>query len=174
MKDRFYISCLQQNVGSNIAFHGANSGYTTDVSLAEVVSKEVAQQYWNSGRSYDVPMAADLVDEHLIMKVDSQRIPCKSVFSAPKSEQQYVAFKRQMWDGNDVYWLTENALDLDFQKAKILTINEAKKLSDGFVVLPFHIAEQNKRPTFSVANYSPRKMTQGAGIVMPNHAKKRK
>jgi len=85
MKNRFYLACLRDNVGDNVAFHSANgNGYPTNVSEAEIYTLEQAQNAWENGRGFDQPISADHVDALTVWKVDCQYIPIENTPSIQK------------------------------------------------------------------------------------------
>ncbi|PIJ43291.1 hypothetical protein [Tatumella sp. OPLPL6] len=171
MKNRFYLSCQRDNVGGNMAFHGQNGqGYHTNIDKAHVYTREEAQRAWELGRDFDVPISADHVDALTIWRVDHQYIPYENLLV--DGCDQYVAFVKGSWNGNDVYWLTEYRTSDDFSKVKVFSQPD---LSDKELVwMPYSVANEQKRRTFDVSNYSPKRMTQGAGIKMPGHVKRAK
>ena len=149
MKNRFYLACFRDNVGSNVAFHAFNGmGYVTDIDKAHIYTKDEAQKAWNSGRDFDQPISADHVDALSIRKVDCQYINSKSKF-LPDCKM-YCAFVSTKWDGNDVYWLTEKLPSTDFSLAKKYT-PESFKLDEKLVFVPFDLAAQKSRRTFDYA-----------------------
>ena len=171
MSNRFYLACFRDNVGSNVAWHGKDGcGYTTDTAKAHVYTLEEAQKAWDHAREYDQPISADHVDELTVWKVDCQYVPHESTI--PLDRDCFVAFKSGQWDGNDVYWLSDCTSSTDFTRAKKLSREEALKLSDDCVVIPFTAADQVKRKTFQYASFNARKMVQGAGLRVPEHIKK--
>lgn len=165
--DRFYLACLRDTVGTNVSFHGL-SGYTSDIDKARSYSREEAQSEWNSGRSFDLPLCADKVDALGIYHVDCQYIPCDTEIATGCS--RYVAFQRQRWDGNDVYWLTDTgAFTTDFLLA---AISEHPDNRDNLVWLPYSVANAAKRRTFAVNKIDRRRMIQAAGLITPEHIKR--
>jgi len=174
MKSRFYLACLRDTVGTNIAFHGENgTGYPTDVSKARTYTLEQAQRAYEGGRSFDVPMSADHVDAQLIWKVDCQYIPTET--AKVEGCEKYVAFRRGNWNGNDVYWYTEGERSLDFTQATTFSPDDVDANEDDYIVyLPFDAADKVKRQTFDMKNFNRRTMVQGAGIRIPASEKLRK
>lgn len=80
MKNRFYLACLRDNVGDNVAFHATgHNGYVTDVSRAQVYTREEAQSAWDGGRYFDQPISTDHVDKKTVCKIDTQHIPFDGV-----------------------------------------------------------------------------------------------
>lgn len=174
MKNRFYLACFRDNVGSNVSFqrHEFN-GYHTDIDQAHECTLEEAQWEFDHAREYDLPISADHVDELSVWKVDCQYIP-KETQPFTDIHNTYVAFQKGIWDGNDVYWLiSENQnTSTDFDQAYVMGVEKAKKLSSRFVVIPYDSASKAKRRTFDFKKLDKRTMVQGAGLKMPEHLKK--
>lgn len=172
MTNRFYMLCLRDTVGTNAAFHSRHgNGYTSNIDAAHVYTLEEAQACWDKGRDIDLPVAADCVDEHAIWHVDHQLLPCETI-TEPGCDQ-YVAYVKGDWDGNDVYWLAGTSLPTtDFSKAYVHPFPVAN--SEGLVWLPYHLAEKVKRRTFCINLLNRRKMIQGRGLRMPAWLKRQK
>lgn len=172
MKDRFYLACFRDNVGSNVGFHAIDGlGYTTDITKAHVYNKEQAQRAWENAREYDQPISADHIDELAVYKVDCQYIPCETTIT---DEEYYAAYAKKMWDGNDVYFQSVEGLTTDFSKALKITKHDALLFFADKILIPYSIAENVKRKTFQFSNINKRKMIQGAGLVTPDRIKKYK
>ena len=167
MKDRFYLICTRDTVGSNAAFHCHNGqGYHSDIDQAHVYTLVEAQKAWH--REIDQPVCADSVDALAVVHVDCQRIPCETVTEEGCTD--YVAFRKGRWDGNDVYWLQDGGLPTtDFTKAaRYPEIMEP----DGLVWMPFHMADKVKRRTFPISLFNARRMVQAAGLRVPEDIKR--
>lgn len=170
MQNRFYLACLRDNVGSNVSFHCVDGrGYHTDIGRAEVYTKEEAQQAWDRGRDFDLPLSADQVDALAVYHVDCQLLPNETTIEPGCTE--YVGFVKGRWDGNDVYWLTRTTAKTDFSQAVSF---EAPEQDPDVVYLPRHMAEKVKRRTIQIQNVNRRKMVTAAGLVIPDHIKKAK
>jgi hypothetical protein len=167
--DRFYLVCLRDTVGSNTSFHvEKGGGYSTDVGRARVINREEAQRFWNGAREIDLPVCADRVDAETVIHVDCQNLPIKSQIEEHCGD--YVAFHHRMWDGNDVYWLTENGdLSTDFTQAAHFSKPVNK---ESFISVPFSLADSVKRRTFPIAKLNQRKLVQAAGLIIPDHIKR--
>ncbi|AUR95300.1 hypothetical protein NVP1205O_25 [Vibrio phage 1.205.O._10N.222.51.A7] len=168
MKNRFYLACLRDNVGSNVSFHCKNGrGYSTNVSQAHVYTLEEAQKAWDDGRSFELPLSADHVDEMLMIHVDHQYIPYETQLSIDDSEM-YVGIVKGKYDGNDRYFLTRSASSNDYTKAVEFTKDDVVSDRDSEVYfLPKSLVDNNTRKTFQSSNINKRKMTQGAGLKQP-------
>lgn len=174
MKNRFYLACFRDNVGSNVSFQCKEfKGYHTNVDKAHVCTLEEAQHHFNHAREYDLPISADHVDELVVWKVDHQNLPTKSDLT-PSDE--YVVFMKGRWDGNDVYWSNlSGRYSTDFSQALKIGRTAAECINHNeFVVVPFDLANHHKRKTFDFRKLNNRTMVQGAGLKMPEHLKKAK
>jgi hypothetical protein len=169
--NRFYLACFRDNVGENVSFHGiGGSGYQTDIRNARIYTKEEAQKSWESAREYDQPISAEHIDKLVCYKVDCQHISNESKII--DHEQQYVAFKKGSWNGNDVYWISLEGLTLNFNLAKIFSKKELKDFdSENYIIIPFKDANEKKRPTFSMSLLNRRTMIQAAGLKIPHRVK---
>jgi hypothetical protein len=181
MKNRFYLACFRDNVGSNVGFHRINgNGYTTNVKEAHVYTKEEAQRAWNRGREYDQPICADSVDALTVYKVDCQYIPNETQIPEDADEHTlFVAFRPHRWDGNDVFWIQESGTSTtDFTKAVTFTSDSSDALfsavKEMMIVIPAEMAEQVKRKTFDFSKFDRRKMVQSAGLKQPGWLKQQK
>ena len=148
-------------------------GYSTDLDQAHVYTLEEAQKEWDYGD--ETPVSADHVDALAVWKVDCQYIP-KETQSFTDIHNTYVAFKKGLWDGNDVYWLNAEKCNIstDFDSASVFGRSKAKKLDSSFVVIPFCLADKVKRRTFDFRKLNKRTMVQGAGLRMPEIVKKQR
>ena len=174
MKNRFYLACFRDNVGTSVSFQCKEfKGYHTNIDKAHVCTLEEAQYEFNHAREYDLPISADHVDALAVWKVDHQYIPNKT---QPFTDihNTYVAFKKGVWDGNDVYWLNIEtcSTSTDFDEASVFDYLIAKKLDSKYVVIPFSMANNVKRRTFDFRKLNKRTMVQGAGLKTPEYLKK--
>lgn len=171
MKNRFYMICTRDTVGSNASFWCHNGlGYSTNIDKAHVYTLAEAQSRWNTGREIDQPVCADSVDALAVIHVDHQHVPGESIIDPDCS--QYVAFQKGRWDGNDLYWLRNGDLPTtDFTQA---TIFDKPGDTANLVWLPFNTADAVKRRTFPVAMLDHRRMVQCAGLRIPAHIKRQR
>lgn len=171
MNDKhFYLACLRDNVGGNIAFHGVGGcGYHTDVRKAALYSKEEAQRFWDHGRSFDLPLCKESLDGLEVFKVDCQIVPYKSTLEQGCDE--YVAFAKGRFNGNDLYWLRlDGSTSTNFSEAKIFKRPDLD--NESLVWLPWRMAHAAKRPTLDASLINRRTMIQGAGLLTPKHLKR--
>lgn len=165
MKNRFYLACLRETVGTNMSFWCKDGkGYSSSIDKAHVYTLEEAQAAWNSGRSIDLPVDADAVDALAVYHVDHQLVPGVTIVEADCDK--YVGFVKGRWDGNDLYWLVDvGQPTTDFTKAA--TVSQSQPDSAEIVWLPFHVADAAKRRTFNIDHLNRRTMIQGAGLRIP-------
>ena len=174
MKNRFYLACFRDNVGSNVSFQCKEfKGYHTDIDQAHECTLEEAQRKFNHAREYDLPLSADHVDALAVWKVDHQYLPLKSDLSP---SDKYVFFVKGIWDGNDVYWTDLNgSKSTNFLHAQVIGRTAAESINhNDYVVVPFELANKSKRRTFDFRKVDKRTMVQGAGLKTPEHLKKAK
>ncbi|CFQ90185.1 Uncharacterised protein [Yersinia frederiksenii] len=170
MDKRFYMACLRDTVGSNMAFHCYQGcGYSTDISKAHAYTLEEAQKSWNFGRDIDLPVSADAINAAAVWHVDHQRIPSENTIEA--GCKGYIAFVKGQWNGNDVYWLSDLLPTDDFSKAKVF--HEPDVTENSLVWLPFTTADAVKRRTFNINLLNRRTMIQAAGLRVPDWLKRK-
>ena len=170
MKDRFYISCQRDNFGGKVVFHKKGKrGYTTNIGEAEELNRADAQNDWDCGREFDVPLSADHVDAVALYFVDMQVIPHETTIT---DEQEYVAFLSGAYSGNDALFVKDCGNSYIYTGAKVFTREEAKKGLKNYVFIPKSLAEQNKRLCLLVDLVDNRKFITGAGIKIPDRIKR--
>jgi len=168
MSTDFFIACFRDNVGSNVGWHSKDGrGYTTDIDKAHVYSLEEAQRAWDRAREFDQPVSASHVKTLSVFKVDCQYVPHVTEIDA---SNQYVAFVRSKWDGNDLFFLTRTLPSTDFSKAKTFSRGEIEG-DDQLIFIPQSLAEKAKRRTFDYSKLNNRKMVQAMGLRIPDHIK---
>ncbi|EKN4861460.1 hypothetical protein [Yersinia enterocolitica] len=169
MQNRFYMACLRDTVGRNMAFHCYRGcGYATDIGKAHIYTLEEAQKSWNLGRDIDLPVSADAIDAAAVWHVDHQLIPSKNTIETDCAG--YVAFIKDKWNRNDVYWLSDLMPTDDFNKAKVFP--EPDVTESSLVWLPFVTADAVKRRTFNIDQLNRRTMIQAAGLRVPDWLKR--
>lgn len=171
MDGKFYLACLRDNVGSSTAFHAIDGyGYTTNLDKAHTYTKSEVQSAWDRGREFDLPLNAGMVRALSVRKADCQYISVETVLE--KDCDDYLAYKKGKWDGNDLYWLGDyGQFFTDIGKAESLSIEQAIGGPDHLVFIPKSHVFKVSRLTFASGLINKRKMTQGSGLVTPNHIK---
>jgi hypothetical protein len=168
----FLMACTRETVGGNMSFHRKEGGgYSTDISLAHIYTKEEAQRKWEHGREIEQPVALSVIEPLVILKVDCQCIPHENTFD---DNMNYVAFRANTWSGNHLFWMTEEGyISLDFTQAKVITKDEARALSETeeYIVIPFPMADRAKAPNFAIEHFNPRTMVQSQGLIIPHKVK---
>jgi hypothetical protein len=168
----FLMACTRETLGGNMSFHRKDGGgYSTDISLAHIYSKEEAQRAWDHGREIEQPVVLRAIEPLVVLKVDCQRIPHENSFD---DSLNYVAFRANTWSGNHLFWMTgEGHTSLDFTQAKALTKREALALAEAeeYIVVPFALADRAKTPNFAIEHFNPRTMVQSQGLIIPHRIK---
>lgn len=157
-----------------MVFHAIDGkGYTSNLDLAHVYTLEEAQRAYEFARDGEHPISADHVDPLSMWKVDHQYLPNTSVFE--EWCNSYVAYKKGIYDGNDVFWLGGGGKSTDLWVSDIITENEAYQIDQSkYVVLPYELAAEKARRTFNSSLLNRRTMITGAGLCMPEHLKKKR
>ncbi len=73
MKDEYYLQDYRSYVGNDILFWALGGGYTTDVSKAEIFTKEKAVAQ-NKSRESDIPWPKEYIDKKTRPAVDMQYV----------------------------------------------------------------------------------------------------
>lgn len=169
---KFYLACLRDNVGSSTAFHAVDGrGYTTNLDKAHIYSKQEAQRAWDNGREFDLPLSASMVRALSVRKADCQYVPTETLIE--RDCDDYLAYKKGKWDGNDLYWLSDyGQFCTDIEKAETLSIEQAIGGPDHLVFIPKDHILKVSRLTFASSLINKRKMTQGQGLITPAHIKR--
>lgn len=170
-RDRFYKTSTHGGVGSNVCFHGiAGMGYVTNIDESHVYTLEEAQSEVDNGWIRNHPeqelfLSADHVDELSVWKVDSQYVS----LSYPENKDpnnQYVSYKKGVWDGNDLGFAAILSHSYDYSEARVFTEDEISAIDfDGWVVVPKFHTDEIARRTFQYKNINRRKMISCAGII---------
>lgn len=169
MKDRFYLACLRDNVGSNTAFHAINGcGYVTDLSKAHVYTQNEMQERVNKGhyREFELPLSADHVDELAVLHIDCQYLDTSKGYPDLISESDsYIAVKKGVWDGNDLAMACTLEDSFNYEQAAILSSCDFQPNNALYVFIPKEITDKVTRKTFAHRLINRRKMISGAGII---------
>ncbi len=173
MKDRFYFACMRDNVGSNVSFHCKDGkGYSTGISRAHVYTREEAQQAWDRGREFEVPLSADHVDAVAVLHVDHQYVSSEPEIS-PECDE-YVAFKSGVFDGNNLLFAYRFGFTHDYRDVSVFNRLEAQGGMNSLVFIPKAEADRAVRPTLPLRRVNRRTMTQGAGLKQPKRIAREK
>jgi len=170
-KNRFYKTSCHGGVGSNVCFHGIQgAGYVTNLDESHIYTLEEAQKEVNSGHMRNHPeqelfLSADHVDALCVWKVDCQYIKFKYP-EVKDPNDEYVAYKKQCWDGNDLGFASELHFSYDYSSARVFTSEQIEKIDfDGWVVVPKFHTDEIARRTFQYKNINRRKMISCAGVI---------
>lgn len=170
-RNRFYKTSPHGCVGSNVCFHGVKgNGYVTNIDDAHVYTRNEAQEEVNRGwlrssRSEELFLSADHVDELSIWKVDCQYVALMYPESKDPNDE-YVLYRKDYWDGNDLGFASELSHNFDYSKARVFNEQQLKGLdTHGWVVIPKFHSDEIARRTFQEKDINRRKMISSAGIV---------
>ena len=171
MKNRFYKTSSHGGCGSTVMFWAVNgNGYVTDIDEAHIYTHEEMQHEVNEKYYCEatIPLSSDHVDALSTWRVDCQYIIEDDHYpNSVDPNNEYVAIKKQCWDGNDLAF--SNGLGFGYDYSKSSTFNSvAAELEDNnsdFYFVPKSITDQLARRTFQTRNINRRKMIQGAGII---------
>ncbi|MCY9872956.1 hypothetical protein [Vibrio barjaei] len=170
-KNRFYKTSPYSHVGSNVSFYGIdNKGYVTDLDKAHIYTREEAQKEVDNGELrhenlQELFLSADHVNDLSIWQVDTQYISKKyPEFTDPNNE--YVACRKGVWNGNDVGFAATISHNFDYSQARVFTEQEVKAMDiEGWFIVPKFHTDEIARRTFQFPNINRRKMISSAGIV---------
>ena len=177
IKNKFYRTSQHSGVGSTVMFWAINGGgYVSDLEKAHIYTHEEAQSQVDMGHFGDneFPISVEHVDSLSMWRVDHQYLD-PDVYSYPTcidQNDEYVAYKKQCWDGNDLGFASISGLSFTFDYSSARTFN-AKELDsmiadgdcDSWVFVAKSATDDIARRTFQFKNINRRKMILGAGII---------
>ena len=170
--NRFYFACYRDNCGSQVAFHCQNGGgYSTDLAKAHAYNLESAQKEFEFCREFEELLCADRVDAVSEWHVDCQQIPSAS--TAAETGELYAGYKAGQWDGNDVFWLSNNGLPTTNFELASFTHNPDFH-NPKIVWIPALMAAKAARRVIKADAINRRKMITSAGLRIPEAVKRRK
>lgn len=167
--EQFILQDSRGLIGSRISWWREGGSSTSDLDQAEVFSRDDALSQHTS-RCSDVPWPLSFVRPRHEMAVDFQYISIHWVPSVG-SELCYVASKFH-FDGNDMFWISGDALTTDLTKATVFTLDEAFSLfgSEASVftrqIWPKAYVDANARPIASALTMSVDEALEGTGITL--------
>ncbi|TQQ41087.1 hypothetical protein [Vibrio cholerae] len=170
MKNRFYKT--NGYVGSSVLYWAIDGlGYTTNIDLAHVYTREEMQRHVDNGWLRDkdeFPLCADDVEAFSQWRVDHQFVEkTYPEFTDPNDE--YVLVKKGLWDGNDLAFANGIDFDFDYGKAKNFRAFDVEAYIEQkqtyFFIVPRYHTDEIARRTFQKQNINRRKMITAAGIT---------
>jgi len=170
MKNAFYKT--NGFVGSSVMFWAIDGrGYTSNIDLAEIYTREQAQRDVDNDWLRDkdeFPLCAESVNALSQWRVDCQYVKqTYPEYQDPNDE--YVLVKKGLWDGNDLAFGTGIDWDFDYSKAKIFSAFDVEAYIERdhptLTIVPRHHADEIARRTFQKQNINRRKMITSAGII---------
>lgn len=170
--DKFYLTSPHNWCGTSVMFHGINgNGYTTNIDEAEVITREKAQKMVNDGhlRGYpnqEMPLSLKHVNEISEWRVDCQYIKDNIYPDKKDANNEYVAYRKNSWDGNDLSFASILSHSFDYSRARIFTEEDIAAVDfEGWVVVPKSHTDTIARRTLQERNINKRKMISCAGVI---------
>lgn len=167
-------------VGSTVLFWADGGGYVSDLDKAEIFTKESAQSDIDNGwlRGNDeFPLSVKHVNELAEWRIDHQYVK-KTYPEFIDPNDEYVVYKTNFFDGNDLSFGVSVGWDFDYSKANIYSHEDAdcyvENKNPNMVFIPKYHADEIARRTFQVKNINRRKMISGAGLIGLRKKRERK
>ncbi|EOW9398408.1 hypothetical protein ACOBWJ_001210 [Vibrio cholerae] len=170
LKNRFYKT--NGYVGSSVLFWAMDArGYTTNIDLAHVYTREETQRDVDNGWLRDkdeFPLCADDVEALAQWRVDHQFVEkTYPEFTDPNGE--YVLSRKGVWDGNDIAFWDGVDFCFNYARAELFSIGQVesymhKRNLRAYFIPKYHTDEITRR-TFQKQNINRRKMITAAGIT---------
>ncbi|EIF2256594.1 hypothetical protein LFR79_000552 [Vibrio cholerae] len=170
MKNCFYKT--NGFVGSSVLFWAIDGlGYVSNIDQAEIYTLEEMQREVNNGWLRDeqeFPLCADLVNAFSQWRVDCQYVK-KTYPNFTDPNNEYVAYKKNTWDGNDLAFHTGFGHSFDYERAVVYPAEKIpyESIEDHFeyFFVPKYHTDEIARRTFQKQNINRRKMITAAGIT---------
>lgn len=172
-QNRFYKTSSHGGCGLTVMFWGINSaGYVTNIDEAHIYTREEMQKEASLNR-FDremIPLSASHVEELSTWRVDCQYVSQDDHYpNSIDSNDEYVAIKKQRWDGNDLSFGKKFGESFDYSDANVYSSEDIKPYieanNEHWIFVSKSITDQLARRTFQTNNINRRKMIQGAGII---------
>lgn len=171
MKNAFYKT--NGFVGSSVMFWAIDGrGYTSNIDLAEIYTREQAQHDVDNDWLRDkdeFPLCAESVNALSQWRVDHQYVS-KIYPEHQDPNGEYVSVKRNYWDGNDLAFATALfGWSFDYIEATVFSKEDVQPYIENnnqeFYFIPKYHADEIARRTFQKQNINRRKMITSAGII---------
>ncbi|EKF9166430.1 hypothetical protein O1B81_000712 [Vibrio cholerae] len=170
MKNCFYKT--NGFVGSSVLFWAIDClGYVSNIDQAKIYTLEEMQREVNNGWLRDeqeFPLSADLVNAFSQWRVDCQYVK-KTYPNFTDPNNEYVAYKKNTWDGNDLAFHTGFGHSFDYERAVVYPAEKIpyESIEDHFeyFFVPKYHTDEIARRTFQKQNINRRKMITAAGIT---------
>lgn len=167
--DKFLLQDTRELIGSRISWWCRTGGYTTNLEMAEIFTREgaVAQ---HTSRETDVPWPLDFVESRLELAVDFQYL---RIHWVPQHENEpcYVGLKLDH-DGNDIRWVGPDSTLPDLSMASVFQLSEAlsrfgsESDSYRYQIWPKVFVDAIARPIASALKMSIDLALEGTGIKL--------
>lgn len=170
MKNCFYKT--NGFVGSSVLFWAIDGlGYVSNIDQAKIYTLEEMQREVNNGWLRDeqeFPLSADLINAFSQWRVDCQYVK-KTYPNFTDPNNEYVAYKKNTWDGNDLAFHTGFGHSFDYERAVVYPAEKIpyESIEDHFeyFFVPKYHTDEIARRTFQKQNINRRKMITAAGIT---------
>lgn len=166
----FYLQDSRGYVGNNVSWWAKDgNSYTTNLSNAQLYTLDEAQRLHDS-RVTDIPWPRDYVDVRVRQVVDMQYL--KQSEAGPVSGSFYIQ-NRSKFDGNDVYWLTNErgGVSTDISKAMVFSFQDGVAKCDELVSWPLDYVRTKVRPSVDRQELKRDEALDGSGIVLTKQKK---
>lgn len=169
--DRFYKT--NGFVGSSVLFWAIDGrGYTSNIDLAEIYTREEAQRDVDNDWLRDkdeFPLCAEAVNSLSQWRVDCQYVK-KTHPEHQDPNDEYVSVKRNYWDGNDLAFATALfGWSFDYSEATVFSKEDVEPYIENknpnFYFIPKCHTDEIARRTFQKQSINRRKMITAAGIT---------
>lgn len=167
--EQFILQDSRELIGSRINWWREGGSYTTDLNQAQVFTRDDALSQ-HASRWSDIPWPLSFVRPRHEMAVDFQYIGIHWVPRAG-TELCYVA-SRFHFDGNDMFWISGDALTTDLTKASVFTLDEAfshfgsEASACTRQVWPKSYVDAKARPIASAVTMTVSDALEGTGITL--------
>lgn len=162
---RFYLQDSRGYVGNNVTWWAKDgNGYTTNLSNAHLYTLEDALRQHNI-RGTDIPWPSGYVSTRTRMVVDMQYLNQSE--AGPVTGSFYVQ-DRSKFDGNDVYWLTNErgGASTDITKATAFSHQDEVAKYGDLVPWPVAYVKTKVRPSVDRQCLKRDEALAGSGIVL--------
>lgn len=144
---RFYLQDSRSFTGTNVMWWRDGGGYTSDLSQAQVFTKQEAQAQHNM-RETDIPWPVPYIDARARLVVDMQYLRRDEAIPLVGP---WVIQDKSEYDGNDVYWLGAPWLGspgytTELDKALQFSAPDKAATSENLVAWPVAYVESKTRP----------------------------
>lgn len=176
MDNQFYLQDSRSYVGDGLSFWGLGGfGYVTDLSKAQVFSKEDACNH----RDTDIPWPKAYIDARARVGVDCQYVTLSEALYHHTDATEFYIQKPQCWNGNNLIWLCDDGtFTSDVAKAVVVPMAHAvtwvgRLGQSGAVVWPKPYIDKLSRRLVERDDVDIKEALRGTGIKLDKPKKPR-